>query len=173
MDTKLLAGIKINNLSKEEFLEQVNLLIDQKISSYVVTPYSEFIVWASKDESFKSIINSSNISTADGFGIILGLKYMELKGIYLPLIKCLLAALFYRRFFKGTIKAKLSGSEFVYDVAELAEQRGYKVFLLGGFDFGKGNSGELAKKKLQEMYPKLNIVGTYPGDSSPEQEDKI
>jgi exopolysaccharide biosynthesis WecB/TagA/CpsF family protein len=92
-------------------------------------------------------------------------------GKWIPLIKCLLAAIFNRHYFKDTPKAKLSGSEFIYDVAELAAQNNYKVFLLGGFDFGHGNTGDLTAQKLKQMYPNLHIAGIHTAGSSDASED--
>ncbi|MDQ6985827.1 MAG: WecB/TagA/CpsF family glycosyltransferase [Candidatus Dojkabacteria bacterium] len=173
MEEKKLLGIKINNLTKDEFISEVDRLIKDKRPSYVVTPYSEFIINAQKDEDFKKVINGSDISIADGFGISLGLKYMSLSGVYKPMIKCLLGAIFNKKFFKDEIKEKLSGSEIIYDVSKLAEDNKYKVFLLGGFDFGEGNTGELTKNKLEGLYPNINIVGLYSGSADISEEDEI
>lgn len=173
METKTLLGVKINNISKEEFLNEVSFLIKKKAHAYVVTPYSEFFVWAQKDLEFKRVLNEANISTADGFGVSLGLKYFQLKGKFFALMRCLLNAVFNKKFFKGVLKAKLSGSEFIYDLAGLAQKKHYKIFLLGGFDFGKGNTGEITKRKLEQKFQGIQIVGTYAGTSSESEEDEI
>lgn len=173
MNTLNLAGIKISDINKVELLQEIESLIVNKKNAYVVTPYSMFVVKAQKDIEFKNILNQADISTADGIGITLGIKYFSLKGVYLPMLKCLTEMLFNPSYFKGTIKEKLSGSEFIYDVCELAVDQNYKVFMLGGLDFGNGNTGDLAKQKLLLKYPKLEIVGTYAGTPDIKEDQEI
>ena len=48
-------------------------------------------------------------------------------------------------------------TDFVWDVLDLADERGYKVFLFGG----KPDILCQAKKKIDLKYPNLNIVGAY------------
>lgn len=173
MESKELLGIKINNITKEELLIEIDRLILAKAHAYVVTPYSEFFLAAQKDIDFKNVLNSADISLPDGFGVALGLKYMKMNGRILPMIWCLFKAVTNRSFFKGEIKEKLSGSEIIFDVSALAAQKSYTIFLLGGFDFGDGNTGEITKRKLEEKYPGLKIVGTYAGSASEAEESDI
>ncbi len=168
-----LCGVKINNLSKNEFLDEIERLVDTKTPSYIVTPYSEFIINAQKDLEFKKILNESDVSTADGIGILIGLRYFSLNGVYWPLIKCLLAAIFNRSYLHDVVKAKLSGSEFVYDICNLAAEEGFKVFFLGGYDFGGGNSGVIASEKLKKRFPKLQVAGHHSGSADAKVEDEI
>lgn len=169
---KYIAGVKISNISKQEMLQAIDKAILNNLKGYIVTPYSEFIVTTKNDKEFLEILNESYLSLADGFGIALGLKYLSLRGNrHLDMIKCLFFALFRRKYFKGQIKEKLSGSEVIYDISELSAQKGYKIFMLGGFDFGQGNTGELSKRNLEEKYPNIKIVGRYSDGSSHENED--
>ncbi|MBN1617875.1 WecB/TagA/CpsF family glycosyltransferase [Candidatus Dojkabacteria bacterium] len=174
MKSITLSGLQVNNISKREFVRTVDRLVKEKKPSYVVTPYSEFFIRAQIDGEFKDVINGADLSLADGIGVLIGAKYMELKGNkYVDLIKCFLAAVFNREYLKSGVQEKLSGSEIVYDVCELAEKEGYKVFILGGFDFGKGCTSDLAKEVLEEKYPKIDICGTYAGSPAPEENEHI
>ena len=173
LSQKEILGIKVHNLTKSEFLDQVNYLIQEKKQSYVVTPYSEFLVTVQKDPLFRETINSADLSIADGVGIPLALKYLKAKGIYFPLIKCLFALVFNRNYFDDEIKEKLSGSEAIYYLSEFASKKGYSLFLLGGLDMGNGNTGELAAKKLKALYPSLKILGTYSGSPALAEEATI
>lgn len=166
-------GININNITKEEFLNEIDRLIKRKKHSYVVTPYSEFFLFAREDEEFKKAINNADISIADGIGVPLAKKYKKMKGVYFSIAKCLFSLIFNKKFFSGEIKEKLSGSEAIYYISEFAAKKGFKIFFLGGFDFGNGDTGKLAAKKLKEMYPELKIAGTYMGSSSKEEEESI
>lgn len=170
---KFISGVKISNISKLDLLNFISESINTNSKKYIVTPYSEFIVAAQNDELFKKVLNNSHLSLADGFGIQFGMKYLSLKGNrYLDILKCLFMALFNKKFFKNQIKEKLSGSEVIYDISELAAKNSYSVFFLGGFDFGHGNTGEIAAKKLKAKYPDLKIAGHYADGSANENEDE-
>ena len=170
---KKIFDIKVSNITKQELLEEIAQLVKIKKHAYVVTPYSEFIGFAKEDSNFAKIINQADISIADGVGISLALKYQKLPGIYWPMLKCLSALVLNRKYFTEEIKEKLSGSEAIYYVSEFAAKKGLSIFFLGGFDFGKGNTGDLAAEKLKEMYPKLKIAGAYAGSPSKDEESKI
>lgn len=174
METKYIAGMKVNNLDKKELLKYIDKLIRKKKHSYIVTPYSEFLLRSLTDHEFKDLINKADLSLADGMGILIGEKYLSMRGNkYIDLLKCLFAPLVNRRILLKGIKEKLSGSEVIYDICELAEKKQYKIFLLGGFDYGNGPSHQIAKNKLTKIYHKIQIVGTYGGSPAIEEENKI
>ena len=62
METLKLVGVKVNNITKLEMISEVESLIDKKISSYVVTPYSEFFLKAQNDTEFKKVLNNNFIN---------------------------------------------------------------------------------------------------------------
>lgn len=180
MESKYLLGVRVDNLTKKEFLGEIEAFCDSGKKGFVVTPYSEFFVIAQHDKEFLKVLNESAMSTADGIGIKIGLKFAELTNkqssslirLFI-LLKVLFKFIYNKKYFSGTIKEKLSGSEFIYDVSDLSANRGYKVFFLGGYDFGRGNTGELAAKKLSKIYPKLDVVGVYSGSPDEKEEEKI
>ena len=58
---------------------------------------------------------------------------------------------------KRPIKEKVSGSDLVPEICKRAAEKKYSIFIVGG----KDGVAEQAKKKLEEKYPNINIVGTY------------
>jgi N-acetylglucosaminyldiphosphoundecaprenol N-acetyl-beta-D-mannosaminyltransferase len=58
-----LFGIKFDNLTMEEAVEQ--------IKGFVILPYSEFVVKAQKDEEFKKILNSADFCLCESGGLYL------------------------------------------------------------------------------------------------------
>jgi len=168
-----LLGLKINNLTKVELLEKIKNLVETKKKSYIVTPYSEFFLFSQTDTEFQKAINNADLSIPDGVSISLALKYFKMKGVYWPLFICLLNLIFNKKYFKNEAIEKLSGSDIIYDVSNLAANNGLTVFFLGGFDFGNGHTGLLASTKLQKLYPGLKIAGLYSGSPKPQEEDKI
>jgi len=122
------ANLIFKGLTKEFILQENN---DLKI---IVTVNSEFIVKANENERFKKIIND-NIATFDG---------------QIPYILAKLQN-------KDINFEKISGSDLIYDFCELAKEKDYKVFLLGGYE----DSNKLAVKKLKEKY-NIKIDGYSP-----------
>ena len=55
------------------------------------------------------------------------------------------------------LKAKISGSDLVPLLCDVAAKKGYSIFIIGG----KDGIAEQAKRKLEEKLPGIQIVGTY------------
>jgi N-acetylglucosaminyldiphosphoundecaprenol N-acetyl-beta-D-mannosaminyltransferase len=83
-----------------------------------------------------------------------------------------MAIILYPKFTRRVVKERVSGSEIVYPLMEMAAEKGYEVFFLGGYDWGRGNAGTLAAEKLKEHYPNLNIVEVYPGERNEETREE-
>lgn len=70
--TKIILGVKVDDLSMEEALEQASNWLETKYKYYIVTPNPEFIISAQKDTDFKQILNKANLNLPDGIGLKLG-----------------------------------------------------------------------------------------------------
>ena len=55
------------------------------------------------------------------------------------------------------VKVKVSGSDLVPELCELAAKKGYTIFIIGG----KEGIAEKAKSNLENKYSEIKIVGTY------------
>ena len=73
-------GVKIDNLSLQEVLEKIRQFLNSKNQHYIVTPNPEFLVAASKDTSFKEILNYADKLNENG------LEMKTLQYIYSQLI---------------------------------------------------------------------------------------
>ncbi|WP_394883438.1 WecB/TagA/CpsF family glycosyltransferase [Clostridium baratii] len=127
-------NIEVDNLTMNEAINEVDKLIQKKASSYVVTPNVDHIVKLEKDEEFKDVYKNADLILTDGMPLI---WISKLKG--------------------NPIKEKVSGSDFFPKVCELANNKGYSVFLLGAAEGVAAKAAENLRKK----YKNLNIVGTY------------
>lgn len=141
-------GIKFDNLTMEEAVE--------KISGFVVLPYSEFVVRAQKDEEFRNILNKADFCLCESRGLylmakLLGKKFKEpINGV--ELIQKL----------KGKIFL-LGGKEDV--VKKTAEKLGDSVI---GFEHGYQDL-EKVIEKINSVKPEILLVGL----GSPKQEKFI
>lgn len=130
-------GIKINTESLDEVLQEVHRFIDTKKPHQITTVNTEFVIAARQNPGFAKTINESDLSLADGAGIILAAKLL-----------------------KQPKPPKISGVDFTPILAKEAARQNWSIFLLGG----QGRVAEFAANKLKEQNPGLKIAGILETD---------
>lgn len=159
-----IVGVLIDNVTKQEAIENIDRFVRSAKSAYIVTPYSEMIVFASKDPKYKKVLNQANLSLPDGIGILWAAKYLSLplytKYFILNTIQafwqviCSGASLiFYPSYCRTVIQQRVTGSELVDDIAALAHEKNYSIALVGGFD----SAAVEASIRLKQLFPNLKI----------------
>ena len=124
------AGVEIDNIAKGEAIQKIEEFVKSGQPHYIVTPYSELIVFAQGDEEYMKVLNNADLSLPDGVGIIWAAKYLG-----------------------SQINERISGRIFIYDIARLASERNYCLALVGG----EGNVAAQAALVLKKLYPNLKI----------------
>lgn len=124
----------IDSLTAAEAKYIVDQLIHKPGYHYVVTPNSDIIVKMQDDKELKDICEKADLILTDG-QIVVNLSQRT----------------------GYPIKERIAMTDFVWDVLDLADEKGYRVFLFGG----KENVLRKATKRIQHLYPKLNIIGSY------------
>ena len=124
----------VNNCTMQEALNNIDKMIKENKKSYVIAVNVDVIMKIEEDQELKKIIDKADMVLADGKPLI-----------WISKLK------------KEPIKEKISGSDLVPKLCELATDKGYSIFILGG----KDGVAEKAKEKLEEKYKKIKIVGTY------------
>ena len=124
----------IDNLTAKEAKEVVNQLIQEDGYHYVVTPNSDIVVKMQDDAELKNICDNADLILTDGMIVVK-----------------------IARWFGKPIKERVCMTDFVWDVCDLADEKGYKIFLFGG----KEDVLEKATENIRSHYPKLNIVDSY------------
>jgi N-acetylglucosaminyldiphosphoundecaprenol N-acetyl-beta-D-mannosaminyltransferase len=166
MKTVDVAGLKVFAEKRSVALQYTQDRLDQGLQTKIFTPYSEFLVSALQDSTFLTALNQAYINLPDGVGVIWAAKFLNTKRLFqsrfLEAVR-----LFLRVVLTGAsivlrpqsiyrlIPEKIPGSEFVYDLCSMAEQKQRSVFLLGG----AGEVGQRAGSILQGKFPKLKIAG--------------
>ncbi|MEA3357500.1 MAG: WecB/TagA/CpsF family glycosyltransferase [Patescibacteria group bacterium] len=166
-------GVRVDNISMKSAIESIASMVQEKGFHLVVTPYSEFFVRAVRDKKFKTALNNAALSLPDGIFALWAAKYMTIpvsRNIIVRIVQSIAqyvftgaSLVFYPEYTRMVIRSRVSGSDLIYPLCKMAAAKGYSVYLLGGFDFGRGNSGVIAAEKLREKNPKLRIIGIYPG----------
>ena len=124
----------LDNLTAQEAKSCVDQLIQTPGYNYVVTPNSDIVVKMQDDPKLLEACNAADLILTDG-QIVVKLS----KKFGMP------------------IKERVAMTDFVWDVMDLADEKGYKVFLFGG----KEDVLERATERIKAKYPKLNIVDSY------------
>jgi exopolysaccharide biosynthesis WecB/TagA/CpsF family protein len=129
-----LFGIRIDNVTMPEALEQVRRLLAGPGRHIVVTPNVDHVVRLARDEAFRWAYGRASLVVADG----------------MPLIWA-------SRLLGDPLKERVTGSDMVPQVCRLAEEGGYPIYLLGAMP----GVAEEAIRRLRRRHPSLRIVGHY------------
>lgn len=134
MKKQPLLNTYVNNVSMDETIGYIEQLVESKKRSYVVAINVDVVMKIEEDSYLKEITDNADMVLVDGK----------------PLV-------WVSNWHKNPVKAKISGSDLVPNICEVAAKKGYSIFLIGG----KDGIAEQAKEKLEEKLPGINIVGTY------------
>lgn len=165
-----IAGVNIDNFDTAMAVAKLHELISSGGAHYIVTPYSEQIVFALQDKNYLQALNNASMALPDGVGILWAAKFLSLprRGKLLTLLQwlaSLLAIVFSPAYIRSVLPARVTGSGFIWDVAELAYRKNYSLCLVGGVD----NVAQKAASVLQKKFPDLKInlaVSDEPFDDS-------
>ena len=137
-------GVGVHNCDEAGAVKAIEAFLHEKPTRLhqVCTVNPEFVMESRRNPAFRRLLNSVDLATPDGVGIIAAGKLL-------------------RRPFKG----RATGVALVERLAELSAREGYSLFLLGA---APGVADEAAGV-LGKRYPGVKIVGTYAG--SPRDED--
>ena len=124
----------IDNLTASEARNIVDQYIQDGGNHYVVTPNTDIVVKMQDDQELKKICDSADLILTDGQIVVKISRYLG-----------------------NPIKERVCMTDFVWDVFDLAIEKGYKVFLFGGKEDVLEKATENIKKKL----PELKIVDSY------------
>ena len=131
INKKSILGVGITDATKDEVLEYiVKNLENFKKKLFFVTPNPEFLVLASKDSTFKNILNRADLALADGIGLIIAAKILG-----------------------KPLEARFTGVDLVKSLCSEVSEKPITVGFLGGRDKVAERTAECLMKK----YPKLKI----------------
>ena len=91
---------------------------------------------AGRDAEYREILNRADLVYCDGYGVVLGAKITG-----------------------RTIPGRMTGADWVYDLGEFCQERGYSLYLLGS----RPGVSEKAAERLRAIYPSLKISGVHHG----------
>lgn len=145
-NTVEILGVNVDKVTFGEALERLERLMNTDGVSAVFTPNPEIVMAAHEDADFRDILNSADLCTADGIGVVYASKMI-----------------------KDPVPERVAGFDLTCVLLEKAAKGGNGVFLFGS----KPGVAETAKAKMEEKYPGIRIVGTRNGYFKPEDNAEI
>jgi len=139
-------NVKVNNITFQETIIKIEEFIKTKKPHQICTVNPEFIMAAQKDREFRDVLNNADLSVPDGAGLLWAAKYLSKKSLVSS-----------RQ--PSVIKERVAGIDLVWEMAKLAEKKGYILYLLGA---GPGVAEQTAIT-LRTKFPDLKIAGVSEG----------
>src|SRR4030042_4340504 len=137
--------VAVDAVDFREALKEIEKLILSARAHQIATVNPEFIIAAQKNKKFKEALNNSSLNTPDGRGIIWALKFLH----------------------KIKLRERGTGYDLFWAVSKLSEDKGYRIFMLGG----EPGVAREAAKRVKLIHPQARIVYHYSG--SPRETKKI
>lgn len=126
----------IDVLTMKETIDLVEKYITTKTPLHLMGVNADKINEVNANKLMSEIVNKCGVINADGASVVLASKYL-----------------------KKPLPERVAGIDLMMNLVELADQKSYKIFLLGA----KEEVVKKTKEKLIQKYSKLNIVGIRNG----------
>ncbi|MBQ2968063.1 MAG: WecB/TagA/CpsF family glycosyltransferase [Clostridia bacterium] len=137
-------GVLFDNFTISETVEKAVSFENAPFVLY--TPNPEIVQIAKKEPEFCEVLNTANVVTPDGIGIVYASKILG-----------------------GHIKERAAGFDICCGILEKLAQKGGSVYLFGG----KPGVAEQAKAKVEESYKGITVCGVADGYFDAEKEKQI
>ncbi len=129
-------GANVLNIDFSEAVNMVRELLKEDKFHYIVTPNTEIVYDAKDNPRILNIINSADMSIADGIGLVYGSKIR-----------------------KKPLKERVTGFDLSMEILNICEDEGYSLYLLGT----KPDIVKRAYENLKSQRPQLKIAGYNDG----------
>ena len=124
-------GVSVDAYSMSETVEKIRQAVEGRVRMRVVTANPEMIYASEHDQRLKQLINSADVVTADGIGIVWAARRL------------------------GTpVQERVTGIDLVEALFPAANAGKWRVFFLGG----KPGVAEQAANKVLQEYPKIDLA---------------
>lgn len=115
-------------------LEEVPGLVERRIAkgqkTLIVTPNTEFLVFSRKNPWFKRILMQSDIAIPDGVALIWAGEVLKKNNPFFRLLVGFWTGL--KVIFLGWGKRRVTGTDLMAKLCQLAAKKGWSIYLLGG-----------------------------------------
>jgi len=127
-------GVPINNMNMQEALGAIEASIDEGGFHQIATANVDFLINSIRDPELKEILSACDLVLPDGMPLVWASRLMG-----------------------ASLQERVSGSDLVPRLVELAAARGYAIFLLGSTEACSHG----AERWIRRNHPKARLVGHY------------
>ena len=143
-------GVRVDSLTMKEVVSKVEELVEQSLPGWIVTANPEIIYQAQRNEELKNLLNSADIITPDGEGVVWASRLLG-----------------------SPVPERVTGIDLLLNIFPVASKRKWRMFFLGG---APGVAAEAAAK-VREKYPGIMFEHNHgyfrPGEEEQEVLRKI
>ena len=129
-------GVNIDKVTFSEAVDIAEDLLKTEGVSKIFTPNPEIVMKGKEDPEMRDILNSADLCTPDGIGVVYGSKILG-----------------------DPVPERVAGFDLVCALLERISKTGEGVFLFGA----KPGVAEIAKENMEKKYPGLMVSGTENG----------
>lgn len=129
-------GVRVDDVTIDEAVDHISAYVAKRRPRQVATVNPEFVIAAMQQPDFKAVLNAADLCVPDGVGLKWGARLLGRQ-----------------------LRQRVPGVDLVWRLADVGAERGWRLFLLGGFD----GVGRTTAERLVARHPALCIAGAYEG----------
>lgn len=139
-------GVPVDMVNYEEAMDRFRDFVEKDGVSLIVTPNSEIVVNAGKNEALMDAIKQAELVIPDGVGLVYASKILG-----------------------HPLQERVTGIDFLGRALEYLAQTGKTAYLFGS----KPGIADKAAARMEEAIPGLKIAGTHHGYFKEDEEEEI
>lgn len=139
-------GVPVDMVNYEEAMDRFRDFVEKDGVSLIVTPNSEIVVNAGKNEALMDAIKQAEMVIPDGVGLVYASKILG-----------------------HPLQERVTGIDFLGRALGYLAETGKTAYLFGS----KPGIADKAAARMEEAYPGLKIAGTHHGYFKEEEEEEI
>jgi N-acetylglucosaminyldiphosphoundecaprenol N-acetyl-beta-D-mannosaminyltransferase len=144
--TENILGVLVDSITMAEAMEKMTAFLSEDRVHAVFTPNAEIIMASQRDPELRDILNSADLLTADGAGVVLASRILKRK-----------------------LPEKVSGIDIVINSFKLFSGTGISYYFFGS----RPGVAEKAAQNAMEQYPGLKVAGFRNGYFDTSEEEDI
>lgn len=136
MEKVTVLGVPIDRVDGKAALQRSVQAMEEGRKFFIVTPNSEIVMQANRDEKLLDIIRQADMTVPDGIGLVIASKMIG-----------------------KPLSERVTGIDLMESLLSYADRERKSIYLLGA----KPGIAEKAAEKIREKYPNLIVAGHHHG----------
>ncbi len=142
-------NVPIDAVTQAEALARLSGFLEEDRYHILCTPNPEIIMAANSNHELMEVLQNADLVVPDGIGVVLASRLLKKETV--------------------KIKERVPGIDLIYALFAQIQDTGHTVYLLGG----KPGVVDAAKRRMEEKFPGLRIIGCHHGYFNIKEEKEI